>query len=171
LLHPPQVFGTSDNLQKFVSLRTKYLLTILKEVLGVKDMRDISADKKAYLISLSSLDFKSRDFDRLIVFDAVQFSRTWAREWNNLLQKTNSFKDLSKYLEDMKNVVTDNENPEEPPASKLSMKSVAGFREAAEGRKEGRTYRTDENQTKTVPILEITKYNKYMCNTYKCTSK
>lgn len=133
-----KVFGTSDNLQKFVSLRTKYLLTILKEVLGVKDMRDISADKKAYLISLSSLDFKSRDFDRLIVFDAVQFSRTWAREWNNLLQKTNSFKDLSKYLEDMKNVVTDNENPEEPPASKLSMKSVAGFREAAEGRKEGK---------------------------------
>ena len=128
LLHPQQVFGTSDNLQKFVSLRTRYLFMILKEVLAVKELIDISADKKAYLLALSSLDSKSRDFDGLIVFDAVQFSRTWAREWNTLLQKTNSFQDLSKYLEDMKNVVTENKEAEEPPTSKLSMKSVAGFR-------------------------------------------
>lgn len=128
------MFGTSDNLQLFVQLRTKYLLAILKEVLPVKEISGVSQEKKDFLVELASISQKSKDFDMLVVFDAIQFARTWAREWASLLEKASNLVDLRQVLKEMKNLNTSALNVDEqqaPHAQRLSLDSVRVLKEAS----------------------------------------
>lgn len=131
-----KVFGTSDNLQSFVGLRAKYILTIVKEVLNEKKLVDITPEKKAFLTSLTAMPFKGRDFDGLIVFDAVQFAKSWAKEWTSLLEKVNSLNELAVTIDAMNNVVTEAADghggaADTEGATKLNRKSVEVLNQAA----------------------------------------
>lgn len=85
-------------------------------------------------MELASISQKSKDFDMLVVFDAIQFARTWAREWASLLEKASNLVDLRQVLKEMKNLNTSALNVDEqqaPHAQRLSLDSVRVLKEAS----------------------------------------
>lgn len=135
-----QVFGTVENLKAFASLRTKYLLLALKEVISGKEIAGVNAEKRTFLLQLAALPYNSKEFDLLVVFDSVQFSQFWAKEWASLLQRAGTMEELVKILQSMDHIVTVQAPPSEPELPntnkddalrvKMSVGSLNAVREA-----------------------------------------
>lgn len=99
------MFKDVDRLQKCASLRVKYLLNILHEVISAtKGMPEVQANLKipstteSLLQKLTNVAMDSQVFELLVVFDAIQFNQFWAREWASLLTKATSMSELLQLL-------------------------------------------------------------------------
>ena len=84
------VFRDVDKLQQFASLRLRYLLAILKETLSMesKPLKQLSPSAQDCLRRLCEVSPKSDEFDRMFVFDSMQFTKLWSTEWARLLSNS-----------------------------------------------------------------------------------
>lgn len=107
--HFLQVFGTVDNLRSCVSLRLRYMLAILKETLPKRAVADVPAERQQIILSLVGLDSNESqsEFESLVIFDLIQFARSWAREWSQLLLKVRSVAHAAQLIRAMSNDKSD----------------------------------------------------------------
>lgn len=125
------MFGTLENLHSFVSLRLKYLITILREVLPKVIINDVgSHEMKDALVQIASLSFEGPEFETLVIFDSIQFAQTWAREWADLLLKARNVEHLAKLVRAMPTVVAaGGGGTDAPEQSELGQPSQGSRRE------------------------------------------
>lgn len=128
-----QVFASLDNLQRFARLRTRYLLSVLKEASSADKLARWSG-KHPHLSTLVSklgdVAITSEEFDLLVTFDSVQFAQTWAREWSNLLVTCKSPDELFSYIKSLNTVVEDSQRG-------TSLKSLGQKKNTGNGKTSG----------------------------------
>ena len=109
------MFGTLENLKAFASLRLKYMLWALKEVVAARVIEGVNDVKKEFLLGLGGLAYDSKEFDILVVFDSVQFCQLWAKEWASVLLRANDLKELCQIVTNMDHIVTVAPQPDDFP--------------------------------------------------------
>lgn len=101
-----------DNLKNFASLRTKYILAILKESVEALHIEGVTDDSEVRncLAKVSAVGYDTTTFDLLVVFDSIQFAQTWVNEWSKLLTGVKSLEEVQNRVQAMKHVVTVNDD-------------------------------------------------------------
>ena len=86
-----EVFHDVEKLQQFASIRLRYLLAILKETLnmGSKPLKQLSSSAQDCMRQICDVSPKTDEFDRMFVFDSMQFTKLWSAEWARLLNTCN----------------------------------------------------------------------------------